>query len=467
MNVSQKPNVILINCDDLGYGDLGCYGSTVNKTPALDSLAASGLKLNDFYMGSPVCSPSRSAMMSASYPPRVGMGNPNGRIVLFPGDAQGLNTDELTMPRVFKDGGYSTKMIGKWHCGDQPEFLPTRHGFDEYFGLPYSNDMGRRTNRPDSPPLPLLLNDEVIQEQPDQRGLTERYADEAVRFIRKDHKNPFFLYFAHMYVHVPLFVPVRFMKQSDNGAYGGAVECIDWTMSVIIDELKKKGVFDNTIIVFTSDNGSRARGEGGSNKPLRGTKGSTWEGGIRVPCIIHWPEKIKAKGESHEIISAIDLLPTLSTMISIDFKPEKKTDGVDVSEHLLGKRNKSCRESFFYYRQDQLCAVRKGDWKLHVYRPGTDDNQSRKVAELYNLIADAGEEKNIYDKNPDVVKDLEGELAACREDLGDSVEGITGIGVRPCGQVDNPKPLTEYREDHPYMVAMYDLADADGDVMSG
>ena len=215
---ATRPNIILINCDDLGYGDLGVYGSTANKTPAIDRLAAEGVRFTDFYMASPVCSPSRGAMMTGCYPPRIGFGMFDGHMVLFPGQAVGLNPSEITIARLLKEAGYATSHIGKWHCGDQPEFFPTEHGFDEYYGLPYSNDMGRQHHswKP-YPPLPLMENGEVIEEQPDQASLTERYLERSLRFIRKNRDRPFFLYLAHMHVHLPHYAPERFRKQSYNG----------------------------------------------------------------------------------------------------------------------------------------------------------------------------------------------------------------------------------------------------------
>ncbi|MDP7134262.1 MAG: sulfatase-like hydrolase/transferase, partial [Planctomycetota bacterium] len=297
---SARPNIILINCDDLGYGDLGCYGSEVNKTPALDRMAEEGMRFTDFYQASAVCSPSRGAMLTGCYPRRIGFGSFEGRWVLFPGQAVGLNQEEKTVASLLKEQGYATMLVGKWHCGDQPEFLPTRHGFDHYYGIPYSNDMGRQAGREHYPPLPLMDDDAVIQEQPDQASITERYVERSVRFIRENRGQPFFLYFAHMYVHLPLYAPQRFLRQSENGSYGAAVECIDWAASVLFDEIKELGLDENTLIVFTSDNGSRGRDEGGSNSPLRAQKGTTWEGGQRVPCIVRWPGKVPAGKMSSE-----------------------------------------------------------------------------------------------------------------------------------------------------------------------
>ena len=270
----KKPNVILINCDDLGYGDLSCYGSKLNKTPVLDKLAEDGIKFTDFYMASSVCSPSRGAMMTGCYPPRIGFGVfEETKWVLMPGYSEGLNSEEITIAQILKDAGYKTKLVGKWHCGDQEEFMPLNHGFDSYYGLPYSNDMGMSEKRKGKyPPLPLIKDSEVIQEQPDQASLTERYVEEAVSFMRENKENNFFLYFAHMYVHQPLCVPERFMKDSDNGSYGAAVECIDWATDAILYELKKLGLTENTLIIFTSDNGAN---KFGINSPLRGSKGTT------------------------------------------------------------------------------------------------------------------------------------------------------------------------------------------------
>ena len=451
--MSEQPNIILINCDDLGYGDLGCYGSTRNNTPHLDRLAKEGKRFTDFYMASPVCSPSRGAMMTGCYPPRIGFGSFNGSIVLFPGDGIGLSSSETTVATQLQNAGYSTKIIGKWHCGDQPEFLPTRHGFDEYFGIPYSNDMGRQSDRPDRPPLPLLRNETVIQAQPDQRGITERYTDEALQFIDKNQDSPFFLYLAHMYVHVPLFVPKQFLERSKNGAYGGAVECIDWSMGILMDHLEQLGLSDNTLVVFTSDNGSRARDEGGSNQPCRGTKATTWEGGQRVPCIMRWPAKIASDTVSDAIVTSMDFFPTFSKLAGESVSTERIIDGHDIGDLMFDEPDYSANDTFYYYAQNRLEAIRVGDWKLH-FRKG-----DLEISELYNLREDVSETTNRYSDQPDVVAALSEKAQAIREDIGDEACGIVGKNNRPIGRVENPKPLTEYREDHPYMIAMYDLPD--------
>ncbi|MFP4384925.1 MAG: sulfatase [Spirochaetia bacterium] len=449
----KKPNVILINCDDLGYGDLSCYGSEVNSTPALDKLAREGIRFTDFYMASPVCSPSRGAMLTGCYPPRIGFDTfgEKRHWVLFPGMGEGLDPDEYTLGNLFRDNGYATKLVGKWHCGDQEEFLPTKYGFDSYYGIPYSNDMGVQAGGHNFPPLPLIRDNEVIQEQPDQSSLTERYVEESVRFIRENKDRGFFLYFAHMYVHLPIYVPDRFRKNSRNGRYGAAVECIDWAASVLMAELEKQGIAENTIVMFTSDNGSRNGSEGGSNRPLKGGKGQTWEGGMRLPFIIRWPEAVPAGRECSGLSSSIDLLPTLAGIIGSPLPGGRIIDGTDITPLLKDPGSESPRKTFFYYKMDMLEAVRHGSWKLHVSK------NSEPVQELYNLTENPGEENNLYDSNPGIVRELKQLLEACREDLGDSVTGVTGKNRRACGKTQNPKPLTRYDESHPYIIAEYDL----------
>ncbi|MHB1485244.1 MAG: sulfatase family protein [Saccharofermentanales bacterium] len=450
--MNKKTNIILINCDDLGYGDIGCYGSKINKTPVLDKMAQDGIRFTSFYMASPVCSPSRGAMMTGCYPSRIGFGSFDGRIVLFPGDSVGLNPYEKTIASLLNDVGYSTMIIGKWHCGDQKDFLPTRHGFDHYYGIPYSNDMGRQAGILQGfPPLPLMLDEEVIQEQPDQSSLTERYVEQGIRFIRKNKDKPFFLYFAHMHVHLPLYAPDRFIEQSQNGDYGATVECIDWAAGALIDELKQQGLENDTLIIFTSDNGSRGD-HGGSNAPLRGKKGTTWEGGMRVPCIMYWPGKIPAGVVCDEIVTSMDFYPTLANLGNSKIPDDRIIDGVDISD-LIFRGDKSPRKVFYYYLMDNLEAVRSGKWKLHVLK-GQDE-----INELYDLDHDIGETINLYTKHPDVVDELLALLDKCRRDIGDSSRQIEGENRRPIGQVENPVTLTYYDIEHPYIISMYDKDD--------
>ena len=453
-STEKQPNIILINCDDLGYGDLGCYGSTENDTPVLDNLAEQGVRFTDFYMASPVCSPSRGAMMTGCYPPRIGFGSFEGRWVLFPGQAVGLNPEEITIAKLLRQNGYATKLVGKWHCGDQKDFLPTKHGFDSYYGLPYSNDMGRQKENYKYPPLPLLRDENIIQQQPDQTSLTERYVEESVRFIRENAKQPFFLYLAHMYVHLPIYVPDRFLRESKNGRYGAAVACIDWTAGVILHELKTLGLEDNTLVIFTSDNGSRCRGEGGSNGELRGTKGTTWEGGQRVPCIMRWPGKITEGTLRRELTTAMDFYPTLAEMGGAHVPQDRSIDGKSILPLMLcGNADESPHDTFFYYMRNNLEAVRNSKWKLHVRK------EEQEIKELYDLETDSGETHNLYDLHPAVVKDLSVKMDACRQDIGDEACGIQGKNVRASGRVESPDTLTHFDPEHPYIIAMYDLKD--------
>ena len=454
----DRPNIILINCDDMGYSDIGSYGSKLNETPHLDKMADEGVRFTDFYQVSSVCSASRAGMLTGCYPPRVGID-----WVLFPGDSCGLNPSEITIGRVLKDAGYRTKLVGKWHCGDQEEFLPTNHGFDEYFGIPYSNDMGIQAKKDGSrnanPPLPLLRGDEVVQEQPDQAAITERYVDECLQFMDDSRDEPFFLYFAHLYVHTPLFIAEQFMKNSKNGRYGGAVAAIDWATGVIMHGLKKRGLDENTLVIFTSDNGGTKRSE---NHPLRGTKGTCWEGGQRVPCIMRWPGKIEKGRTETGIAASIDLYPTLAKIGGAKIPADRTIDGVDISGVILDE-DASPRDTFIYHSFNHLQAVRKGPWKLYACRKGFPSSEiEADLKELYNLEADIGEAANVYDQHPEVVSELRAILDEARKDLGDKATGTEGAGIRTPGKVENPKPLTEYNEEHPYIVAMYDMFDRTG-----
>jgi len=447
----KPPNIVLINCDDLGYGDLGCYGSQVNDTPAIDRMAAEGGRFTDFYMVSPVCSASRAGMLTGCYPARIGFG---GYSVLFPGQAEGLHRDECTIAEILKQRGYATRHIGKWHCGDQPEFLPTQFGFDGYFGIPYSNDMGRQKEDDTHPPLPLLRDETVIQEQPDQTSITERYTEDAVRFVRANADRPFFLYLAHMHVHLPHFPPAHFLAASRNGPYGGAVKTIDWSTDVILDELRELGIEKNTLVVFTSDNGSNTRFNG-SNAPLRGRKGQTWEGGQRVPCIMRWPGVIPAGTECNGIAASIDFLPTFAALAGGEAPRDRMIDGLDISNLLRRPDAQSPRDTFFYYSGNRLDAVRQGPWKLFVGRPGSEGP----LQELYNLDDDIAESNDVHDKHPDVVAALTKLTEDCRKDIGDQHLGVAGANCRPIGRVKNPVPLTTYDPAHPYIMAMYDTED--------
>ena len=459
-----KPNIILINCDDLGYGDLGCYGSKINETPTLDKMADEGIKFSNFYVSSPVCSPSRASLMTGCYPQRISFGTFDGLRVLFPGQGIGLSNEEKTVAKTFKESGYSTKIIGKWHCGDQEEFLPTNHGFDSYFGIPYSNDMGRQVKIKDyipndsslhkitewdRPPLPLVRDKEVIQEQPDQRSIAERYTEDAVKFMRENRETPFFLYLAHMQVHLPLYAAEKFVKESKNGDYGACVASIDWSTKVIFDELKELGIDENTIVIFTSDNGSRLQNQGGSNGNLRGGKGQTWDGGQRVPCIIRWPRKINKGQQTDALSTTMDFLPSITKLIGGDL-PSKKIDGIEMSDLFFSNENSSKRDSFLYYNEDELEAIRYKNWKLHFKK------EDKLINELYDLDNDISEKVNLYSSHKEIVNKLSILADEFRKSLGDKYLDIKGEEVRPANRIDNPKPLTEYDENHPYMYAEYD-----------
>ena len=462
--MASKPNVIIIFADDLGYGDLGCYGSKINQTPTLDKMADEGKKFSNFYVSSPVCSPSRASLMTGCYPQRISFGTFDGLRVLFPGQGIGLSNEEKTVAKTFKESGYSTKIIGKWHCGDQEEFLPTNHGFDSYFGIPYSNDMGRQVKIKDyipndsslhkitewdRPPLPLVRDKEVIQEQPDQRSIAERYTEDAVKFMRENKETPFFLYLAHMQVHLPLYAAEKFVKESKNGDYGACVASIDWSTKVIFDELKELGIDENTIVIFTSDNGSRLQNQGGSNGNLRGGKGQTWDGGQRVPCIIRWPGKINEGQQTDALSTTMDFLPSITKLIGGDL-PSKKIDGIEMSDLFFSNENSSKRDSFLYYNEDELEAIRYKNWKLHFKK------EDKLINELYDLDSDISEKVNLYSSHKEIVSKLSTLADEFRKSLGDKYLDIKGEEVRPANRVDNPKPLTEYDENHPYMYAEYD-----------
>ena len=459
----RKPNIVLIYVDDLGYGDLGCYGSDENDTPHVDQLALDGMRFTDYYSASPVCTPSRAALLTGGYPGRVGFDafkESRTSWVLFPGFAEGLHPNELLLPEYLKWQGYATSHVGKWHLGDQLEHLPTRHGFDSYYGIPYSNDMAIMPRRPKSPPLPLLRNEEVIAEQPKQAPLIQSYTEEAVTFIRENKENPFFLYFAHMHVHLPHYVMDPFLQASRNGIYGAAVAAVDWSTGVIVAELKRLGLEDNTIVIFTSDNGSRVDQHGGSNGALRGTKGQTWEGGMRVPCIMKWPGQIEAGSVSKELVTAMDFYPTIAAILGQPLSGDPIRDGHDVSPIWRGEPGaQSPYDAFFYYLVDQLQAVRVGDWKLRFASAGRRDVDTSKP-ELFNLSKDLSEQNNVAAQHPDIVKDLKKRMEDMGDRIGDGLRNKLGSERRPHGIEENPHPLTEFESDYPYIEPSYLLDQA-------
>ena len=455
----MQPNIILINCDDLGWGDLGCTGHPLHQTPNLDRLAAEGSRFTHFYQGSSICSPSRGAMLTGCHPCRIGFDAFEGRGVLFPGQGIGLDPAEETFADVLRRAGYATHIVGKWHCGDQPEFLPTNHGFDSYYGLPYSNDMGiQRTGSP-YPPLPLLRDEEVVEAQPDQRSLVFRYTEECTKIIRADKDRPFLLYLAHMHVHLPHYVAEKFAAESTNGRYGAAVAAIDWSTGMILAELRRQGIDDNTLVIFTSDNGSRCD-FGPSNGLLHGTKNSPWEGGLRVPFLARWPGRIPAGRVSDAILTGMDLLPTFATLAGVTPQRERPNDGVDASALVRGDSPAApLHEAIPFYQGPHLDAVRRDRWKLHVARHGRDGVPGP-VLELYDLLDDPGEDRNVAQDHPDVVTQLQRDAEDFRQKFGDAALNRAGAERRPIGRVDHPDTLTHFDPTQPYYQAMYDLNEA-------
>lgn len=438
-----KPNIILIFCDDLGYGDLGCYGSTKNRTPNIDQLAKGGMKFTNFYSSSPVCTPSRASLLTGCYPRRIGMHEDfTGHWVLIPQSRRGLNPKELTIAEALKSQGYKTACVGKWHLGDQPEHLPTKHGFDHYFGIPYSNDMQSK-GRGD-PPLPLVKQDAVIEAPANQATLTKRYTEEVVNFIEKNHVSPFFVYLPHTFPHVPIFASPGFLGKSKNGRYGDSVEEIDWSTGQIINCLNRLKIADNTLVIFTSDNGSNGR-NGGSNSPLSGAKGSTMEGGMRVPMIARWPGRIPENKMCDGLSTTMDFLPTLSAVSGAE-PPEKKIDGFDISKLLFDEKTPTQYKAFYYYRRRQLQAVRAGDWKYHLPLVETHPNWNSpkrigpgRAAKLFHLKKDPAEKYNVAKSNSEVIKRMKALAADAISTLGN--DAIQGSEQRDALTLESSKPM--------------------------
>lgn len=438
---AEPPNVVLINCDDLGYADLSCFGSQVHRTPRIDSLARDGMKLTSFYVTSGVCSPSRASLMTGCYPRRVGLQtDEQGRWVLFPASVRGLHPEEVTIAEVLKSAGYATACVGKWHLGDQPEFLPTRQGFDEYFGIPYSNDMGQEA-RPELkyPPLPLVEGEKVVEAEPDQRLLTQRYTERVQSFIRKNAKRPFFVYLPHTMPHWPQYASEKFAGKSANGIYGDSIEEIDWSTGQILDLLDELELREKTLVIFMSDNGGSLR-NGASNHPLKGGKGSCDEGGMRVCCLVRWPGRVPAGEECAELITSMDWLPTCARLAGASL-PNRTLDGKDVLPLLSGTRDASTpHEAFFYYWMENLECVRSGKWKLRVADRRQRESRELDQPRLYDLQADVGETTDVAADHPEVVTALLRLAEEARADLGDG--SSAGAGQRPPGAAESPRPLT-------------------------
>ena len=441
---AAAPNYVLIFCDDLGYGDLGCYGSTKNRTPRIDAMAKEGMRFTSFLSSSPVCTPSRASLLTGCYARRVGMHEDfTGHWVLIPRSRRGMHADEWTLPEMLKTKGYATACIGKWHLGDQPPHLPTAHGFDEYYGIPYSNDMA--SARRGDPPLPLVQDTKVIEAPANQATLTKRYTHSAVRFIERNKSKPFFLYLPHTFPHLPLFASKEFHGKSANGRYGDSVEEIDWSTGKILDALKQHGLDKNTLVIFTSDNGSNGR-NGGSNAPLSGSKGGTMEGGMRVPMIARWPGRIPAGGKCNELSSTMDFLPTFAAM-SGGLLSANKIDGHDITPLLTGTKGAaSPYEVFYYYRRRQLQAVRWGDWKWHLPLANTFPNWTTanqkgrgRPGKLVNLKTDLAEKVDVTAANPKVMVKMRELVAQADATLGN--EGRQGKEQRPATTLKSSKPM--------------------------
>jgi len=418
---ADKPNFVVIFCDDMGYGDLGCYGHEKIKTPNLDRMAAEGQRWTDFYAAAPVCTPSRAAIMTGRLPVRSGMCSSKSR-VLFPNSLGGLPASEITLARALKDLGYDTMAIGKWHLGHLPEYLPTARGFDHYFGIPYSNDMDKvgpgdnitlaEQGQTLAYNVPLLRDGNIVERPADQHTITRRYAEEAAKFLRsRERSKPFFLYLAHNMPHVPLFRSDPFKGKSDGGFYGDVIEEIDWSVGVVLGALAETGLDRNTLVFFSSDNGPWLifKHHGGSAGPLRDGKGCTYDGGMRVPGIFRWPGKI-APDVIRDIGSTLDIFPTFLALAGGKLPGDRPYDGFDLRPTLLDGRP-SPRTDMPFYRDDVLYGWRHGDFKAHfttqgAYGPEAKKRESHDPPILFNLRDDIGEMKDVAAAHPDVISKI-------------------------------------------------------------
>ena len=444
-----KPNIVIVFTDDQGYGDLGVFGAKGFQTPHLDRMAREGAKFTNFYSAQAVCSASRAALMTGCYPNRIGILG-----ALGPKSRHGISDKEVTIAEMLKPLGYATAIFGKWHLGHHPQFLPTRHGFDEYFGLPYSNDMwpfhptaGKRF-----PDLPLIEGEKIVNAKvtpKDQTQLTTWYTERAVKFIETNKDKPFFLYVPHSMPHVPLYVSSKFKGKSKQGLYGDVIMEIDWSVGQILKTLKKHKLDDNTLVIYTSDNGPWLSygTHAGTAGPLREGKGTTWDGGQREPTVMRWPGKIPAGKVCHELAATIDVFPTIAAITGAKL-PKHKIDGLDISRLLFGKADeKTPHDAYYFYWGRHLQAVRSGKWKLHfphAYRSlnGRKGGSGGKPVRyeqlktglaLYDLKADVGEKTNVAEKHPAIVKRLKSLAERARKDLGDRRR--KGAGVREPGRL--------------------------------
>lgn len=450
----STPNVILVVFDDVGYGDFGCYGAKHPVTPHLDALAASGLRATDFYVAQPVCSASRAAILTGCYPNRIGISG-----ALDHRSDHGLAETETTLAEICKQKDYATAAIGKWHVGHHPQFLPLRHGFDEFFGIPYSNDM-----KPDHavepgiyPPLPLIEGERVVETEPDQNEFTRRFTDRALDFIERSKDRPFFLYLAHPMAHVPLHVSKERRGSTGFGLYADVIAELDDSIGALVKKLEDLDLREDTLLFVTSDNGPwLSFGEhAGSAGELREGKGTTFEGGVRVPCIVSWPARIAPGRVFREPWMAIDLLPTIARALETDIPP-LPIDGVSLFGALVAKADAPRdptfdeRNLYFWYQDGDLEAMRRGNWKLHfphLYRSmagaalGEDGRSGRYVkaatnSALFDLATDPGEKHDLAGRHRDVVRKLDDLARPARRDLGDALRGKFGTGHREPGRLE-------------------------------
>ncbi len=447
----RPPNVIVIFVDNLGYGDIGPFGSTLHRTPHLDQMAKEGMKLTHFYVTAGVCTPSRASLLTGCYPRRVNMHvDATGGRVLRPLSHRGLHPDEITIAEVLKQADYTTGIFGKWHLGDQPEFLPTRQGFDTFYGIPYSDDMVHTHPRGEElgwPPLPLLRDETVIEAPVDRDTLVKRCTEEVIEFIRENQNKPFFVYLPHTMpgsTQAP-FASEMFRGQSANGPYGDSVEELDWSAGQILDTLRELDLEEQTLVLWTSDNGAARRNPPqGSNAPMGGWGYSTAEGGQRMPCLAWWPTRIEAGSTCHELTTTMDLLPTLAALAGTEPPRDRILDGFDIRSLLFGEQGaQSPYPAFYYYEGPQLQAVRAGPWKLYlsldqwVRLPNPTIKPGRPT--LFDVVQDPGETQDLADAQPQIVQMLEALAEVAREDLGDGDQD--GANQRPAGTVKVPQPL--------------------------
>ncbi len=437
----SKPNIIVIFCDDLGYGDLSSYGSVWNETPEIDKMVSEGVRFTNFYAGAPVCTPSRAGLLTGCYARRVDLDlNATNFWVLNPVAKKGINPQEKILPEVLKKSGYATAIIGKWHLGDQPEFLPTRHGFDYWFGIPYSNNMEGKN----VPPLPLMRNEDVFEQKErkkafDQSTLTQRYTNEAIKWIDENRKSPFFLYLAHTMPHNPVAARPEFFEKTNNPieAFGACVAELSWSTGEILNHLKRRKLDKNTLVIFTSDNGGALR-RGAHNGILKGAKGKVDEGGIRVPFVARWPGKIPAGSTCHAPASVIDFYETFAALSNTQVDKNAKRDGTDISDYLFNPNMKRKERPYFYWHVGYLRAIRYGNWKIHL--TGAFSKEGDTMA-LFNLQKDPGETTNRAEENPEIVAKLMAMAEQERRALGEFND--YGPEVRRTILVENPKPLVK------------------------